>query len=106
MLAPVRPGSITLRMISFCFAQVLDNGGVEFINEGKGARLRVFAALKHRFMKQVWTAHVSEAPFCPQSSIAHDHGCWQQVKNARARLGRQQNVKECQEVRQPAERQR
>ncbi len=34
--------------------QVLDNGGVEFTNEGSGARLRVFAALKHRFMKQVW----------------------------------------------------
>ena len=33
--------------------QVLDNGGVEFTNEGSGARLRVFAALKHRFLKQV-----------------------------------------------------
>lgn len=32
--------------------QVLDNGGVEFTNEGRGARLRVFAALKHPFMKQ------------------------------------------------------
>ena len=32
--------------------QVLDNGGVEFSNEGSGARLRVFAALKHPFMKQ------------------------------------------------------
>lgn len=28
---------------------------MEFINEGKGARLRVFAALKHRFMKQACT---------------------------------------------------
>ena len=34
------------------WVQVLDNGGVEFTNEGSGARLRVFAALKHRFMKQ------------------------------------------------------
>ncbi len=32
--------------------QVLDDGGVEFINESSGARLRVFAALKHRFVKQ------------------------------------------------------
>jgi len=31
---------------------VLDDGGVEFINESSGARLRVFAALKHRFVKQ------------------------------------------------------
>jgi hypothetical protein len=26
---------------------------VDFINEGRGARLRIFAALKHRFLKQV-----------------------------------------------------
>ena len=34
-------------------AKVRDDGGVEFINEGRGARLRIFAALKHRFLKQV-----------------------------------------------------
>ena len=28
---------------------------MEFINEGKGARLRVFAALKHHFMQQACT---------------------------------------------------
>ncbi|KAK9901304.1 hypothetical protein WJX75_005502 [Coccomyxa subellipsoidea] len=32
--------------------EVRDDGGVEFINEGRGARLRIFAALKHRFLKQ------------------------------------------------------
>lgn len=33
--------------------KVRDDGGVDFINEGRGARLRVFAALKHRYLKQV-----------------------------------------------------
>jgi len=33
--------------------QAREDGGVEFINEGRGARLRIFAALKHRFLKQV-----------------------------------------------------
>lgn len=33
--------------------QVREDGGVDFINEGRGARLRIFAALKHRFLKQV-----------------------------------------------------
>ncbi|BDA45257.1 probable serine/threonine-protein kinase STN8, chloroplastic at N-terminal half [Coccomyxa sp. Obi] len=32
--------------------EVREDGGVDFINEGRGARLRVFAALKHRFLKQ------------------------------------------------------
>ena len=57
-----------MRVTPFYCAQVLDNGGVEFINEGKGARLRVFAALKHRFMKQVWVARIDTAPFLPPSS--------------------------------------
>ena len=43
----------TLSCDTTCGMQVLDNGGVEFTNEGSGARLRVFAALKHRFLKQV-----------------------------------------------------
>lgn len=65
-----------MRVISLYCAQVLDNGGVEFINEGKGARLRVFAALKHRFMKQVWAAqNVNTAAFLSQSSVAHGHEC-------------------------------
>ena len=37
--------------------QVREDGGVEFINEGSGARLRIFAALKHRFLKQVLHPH-------------------------------------------------
>lgn len=46
-------------------AKVRDNGGVDFINEGRGARLRVFAALKHRFMKQVLQA----SPVSPASRL-------------------------------------
>lgn len=45
--------SLCLRACWAMWKQVREDGGVEFINEGRGARLRVFAALKHRFLKQV-----------------------------------------------------
>ncbi len=53
-----------------CCMQVLDNGGVEFTNEGSGARLRVFAALKHRFLKQVGLPGVLEITYPQQQLVA------------------------------------
>lgn len=58
-----------------------DDGAVDFINEGRGARLRVFAALKHRFFKQVGRAarvvaghKPTGAPsLCPRWCQSH---CW------------------------------
>ena len=55
---------LPLRQLSCLREQVREDGAVEFVNEGRGARLRVFAALKHRFLTQVSTQPSVEAGCC------------------------------------------
>lgn len=62
-------------------AKVRDDGGVEFINEGRGARLRIFAALKHRFLKQVLCR--SQTSHIPSKQT---HSCRRSMRNLPGRL--------------------